>query len=117
MKNIKKVVLLIGSVAVLILNGCIATWTPSSVAPSPFVFVPETYVWDGFEFVGVVGDDYVYLGPGRVWLRCEPWRLNRFHGWERGHGDWRGHAARNEHYHGPVEHGPVGHPPYSHNPR
>ncbi len=120
MKNIKKVILLIGSVAALTLAGCVATWTPPSlvvsappppvvaveVAPAPVVFVPETYVWDGFEFVGVVGADYVYLGPGGVWGRCEPWRLNRFHGWERGHADWRGHAIRNEHYRGPSGHGP-----------
>ncbi len=59
--------------------------------------VPETYVWDGFEYVGVVGGGYVYLGPGGVWLACEPWRLERFHGWERGHPDWRGHP---EHFGG-----------------
>jgi hypothetical protein len=73
--------------------------------------VPDTYAWDGDEFVGVVGDQYFYLGPGDVWLVCEPFRLERFHGWERGHADWREHAIRNDRFRkdarGHVQ--PVGH--------
>jgi hypothetical protein len=69
------------------------------VAPVPeLVMVPETYVWDGYENVGFVGDQYFYLGPGNVWLVAEPFRLERFHGWERGHSDWRDHAIRNDRY-------------------
>jgi hypothetical protein len=60
--------------------------------------VPETYVWDGVEYVGVVGDQYFYLGPGDVWLVCEPFRMERFHGWERDHRDWREHAIRNDRF-------------------
>jgi hypothetical protein len=95
---------------------------PVYVAPAPVVLeepvmVPDTYVWDGDEFVGVVGDQYFYLGPGDVWLVCEPFRLERFHGWERGHADWREHAIRNDRFRkdarGHVQ--PVGHggPPKS----
>ena len=62
------------------------------------VMVPETYAWDGVEFVGLVGDQYFYLGPGNVWLVAGPDRLERFHGWERGHADWRSHATRNDRY-------------------
>jgi hypothetical protein len=62
------------------------------------VLVPETYVWDGSEMVGVVNGSYVYLGPGNVWLVCEPFRFQRFHRWEGAHHDWREHAIRNEHY-------------------
>jgi hypothetical protein len=62
------------------------------------VLVPETYIWDGYENVGIVDGQYFYLGPGDVWLACEPWRLDRFHGWERGHPDWRDHAIRNDRY-------------------
>jgi hypothetical protein len=65
--------------------------------PEP-VMVPDAYTWDGYEYVGLVGDQYFYLGPGEVWLGLEPWRLERFHGWERGHADWRGHAIRNDRY-------------------
>ena len=126
MKQIKTVVLLLGSIVILTFTGCVATWTPGYVAVSapvpvvevqpamvvgPVEFIPETYVWDGFEYVGVVGGEYVYLGPTGVWFRCEPWRLGRFHGWERGHGDWHSHAVRNEHYRGhsgPQGHGPQG---------
>jgi len=80
----------------------IAAPAPVVMAPAPVVeapvMVPETYVWDGVEFVGVVGDQYFYLGPGNVWLVCEPFRLERFHGWEREHGDWREHAIRNDRF-------------------
>ena len=68
---------------------------PMEVAP---MMVPDSYAWDGYEYVGLVGDQYYYLGPGNVWLFCEPFRLERFHGWERGHADWRDHAIRNDHY-------------------
>ena len=61
------------------------------VAPAPVevapVMVPDSYAWDGYEYVGLVGDQYYYLGPGNVWLFCEPFRLERFHGWEKGHAD------------------------------
>lgn len=66
--------------------------------PEPVVVVPDSYVWDGYEYVGVVGVDYFYLGPSHVWIRCEPYRLERFHSWERYHRDWREHAIRNEHF-------------------
>jgi hypothetical protein len=60
--------------------------------------VPDSYVWDGTEFVGVVGTDYYYLGPDHIWLRADAPRLARFHDWERGHADWRAHAIRNDLY-------------------
>jgi hypothetical protein len=62
------------------------------------VGVPDYYVWDGVEFVGVVGTDYYYLGPGNVWIMCDPVRLARFHTWEGTHVDWRAHATVNMHY-------------------
>jgi hypothetical protein len=67
------------------------------VAFQPLV-VPDDYTWDGYEYVGLVGGQYFYLGPGHFWLAMEPFRLERFHGWERGHGDWRNHAIRNDRY-------------------
>jgi hypothetical protein len=68
---------------------------PVEVAP---VMIPDSYAWDGYEYVGLVGDQYYYLGPGNVWLFCEPFRMERFHGWEGGHADWRDHAIRNDRY-------------------
>jgi len=62
------------------------------------VMVPENYTWDGVEYVGLVGDQYFYLGPGNVWLVAGPDRLAYFHGWERGHSDWRNHATRNDNF-------------------
>ena len=82
--------------------GCTVSFAPARVyvpPPPPQVVVtvgmPESYVWDGGEFVGVVGDQYMYLGPGGVWLVCDSVRLGRFHGWEGGHPDWRRTAVRN----------------------
>lgn len=75
----------------------VAVAAPEPVVEAP-VMVPDYYVWDGFEYVGLVGNQYYYLGPGRVWVVCEPFRLERFHGWERYHADWRTHAIHNEHF-------------------
>ena len=95
--------------AMLIVSGCVvrpdgrvgvgvgvAVETPPPVTVE--TTVPDDYVWDGDEYVGVVGDQYYYLGPDHVWLVADPVRLERFHGWERGHPDWRTHAIRNEQY-------------------
>jgi hypothetical protein len=72
---------------------------PPAVYVAPVtVMVPDSYVWDGYENVGLVGGQYFYLGPGNVWLAAEPWRLDRFHGWERDHPDWRDHAIRNDRF-------------------
>ena len=74
-------------------------------APAPVATVayyPEYYTWDGFEYVGVIGGNYFYLGAGNVWISCEPWRAHRFHEWEHYHQDWHRRAIHNEHYrHGP----------------
>jgi hypothetical protein len=74
---------------------------PVVVAPAPVVTVqtvPDSYVWDGTEYVGVVGSQYYYLGPDNVWLTLDAPRLARFHEWEGGHADWRAHAIRNERF-------------------
>jgi hypothetical protein len=74
---------------------------PVIVAPAPAVTVqtvPDSYVWDGTENVGIVGSQYYYLGPGNVWLTLDGPRVTRFHEWERGHADWRTHAIRNDRF-------------------
>ena len=80
--------------------GCTVSFEPARVyVPPPqavvMVGMPDSYVWDGVEYVGVVGDQYMCLGPEEVWLVCDPVRLGRFHGWEWGHPDWRRTAVRN----------------------
>jgi hypothetical protein len=102
--------LVLGAGCVVLPNGQVGVMTPQVyvappvvVAPAPVVvegpvMVPDSYVWDGVEYVGVVGDQYFYLGAGNVWLVCDPFRLERFHGWERGHADWRAHAIRNDRF-------------------
>ena len=76
----------------------VAVTAPAVEVAPPIVEVPDTYVWDGIEFVGLVGDQYFYLGPGNVWVVCDTVRLGRFHGWERVHPDWRVHAIRNDRF-------------------
>jgi hypothetical protein len=83
-------------------NGQVVLEPPVVVVAPPVVvepvMVPDFYVWDGVEYVGLVGDQYFYLGPGNVWLVCDPFRLERFHGGERGHPDWQNHAVRNDRF-------------------
>ena len=62
------------------------------------VGVPDNYVWDGNEYVGVIGTQYYYLGPNNIWLAMDAPRLARWHDWEKVHADWRDHAIRNELY-------------------
>lgn len=71
---------------------------PAPPAVSVEIGVPDSYVWDGYEYVGVVGSAYFYLGPGDVWLPCNGPRIVRFHDWERGHADWRTHVIVNERF-------------------
>jgi hypothetical protein len=75
---------------------------PVYVAPQPVVvepvMVPDSYVMVDGEYMGIVGDQYFYLGVGGVWLVCDSVRLERFHGWERDHPDWREHAIRNDRF-------------------
>jgi hypothetical protein len=68
---------------------------PAPAMPPPVAgaYVPEYYVWDGYEYVGVAGGQYVYWGGG-AWLVCDPVILGRFHGWERFHAGWRRGAIR-----------------------
>jgi hypothetical protein len=66
-------------------------------APMPVVsYAPEYYSWDGYEYVGLYGDQYVYWNAG-AWVVCDGVRLGRFHGWERYHPGWRTHAIHYRH--------------------
>jgi hypothetical protein len=72
--------------------------TPAPPAVTIVATVPDTYIWDGDEYVGVVGSQYYYLGPGDVWLPFDAVRLARFNDCQKKHMDWRDHAIRNEKY-------------------
>jgi hypothetical protein len=96
-----RLVCLFTSVTVLAVGCAVSVPPPTATVdvtpPSATVTVgvPDSYAWDGVEYVGVVGGAYMYLGPGGVWLNADPVILGRFHGWERGHPDWRRTAVRN----------------------
>jgi hypothetical protein len=74
--------------------------TPAPPPPSVTVQVgvPDYYVWDGYEYVGVIGSQYYYLAPGDVWAPIPSERRERFEHWEHNHHDWQEHAIRNERY-------------------
>ena len=60
---------------------------PMQVGP----YAPASYTWDGYEYVGMYGDQYMYWNAG-AWVVCDALILGRFHGWERYHPGWRRHA-------------------------
>lgn len=65
----------------------------------PVTAVPNSYVWDGRNYVGMVGHQYFYLGPGNVWTIMDtPATLSYFQGWERAHPNWQAHATPNVRY-------------------
>ena len=71
------------------------------VPPPPVAVVvvaPDDYYWDGYEYVGIVGDQYYYLGSDNVWIVCDPVRLHRFHDWEGRNPDWHSHSIHNVKY-------------------
>ena len=67
MKN-GRIVVLFGLMAALA-AGCTVSFAPARVyVPPPQAVVtvgmPDSYVWDGVEYVGVVGDQVYLLWPG-----------------------------------------------------
>ena len=105
MNHANKITLGICGLATLtLMSGCAVRPYGGVVFESPppavevGVVVPDDYFWDGYEYVGFVGGQYYYLGPGNVWRLCEPFRVARFHEWERVHPDWRVRAIRNDRY-------------------
>ena len=63
-------------------------------------YIPESYIWDGNEYVGWVGDRYVYYNGNR-WYACGPEQMARFHEYGRSHPDWRSRSYRYERDRGP----------------
>lgn len=76
----------------------VETPTPPPPSVTVQVGVPDYYVWDGYEYVGVVGNQYYYLAPGDVWQPISHERWERFEHWEHHHRDWQEHAIQNERY-------------------
>ena len=64
-KKNRRIACLFGLTAALA-AGCTVSFEPARVyVPQPqavvMVGMPDSYVWDGVEYVGVVGDQYMYL--------------------------------------------------------
>jgi hypothetical protein len=100
MKTKRLIALAIGATGLATLaltSGCIVAGPPGP-GPAVITVYPDYYVWDGYEYVGVIGGEYYYLGPDDDWIVCDPVRVRRFNVWVTAHPDWRAHATINEHY-------------------
>lgn len=103
-KYLRACLLLMAAGGLVLVSGCVVTpyGGVAVYAPAPAVAVdvgvPDDYVWDGYEYVGVIGAQYYYLGPGNVWIVCDPVRVARFHDYVGIHPDWRVHATVNINY-------------------
>ena len=71
---------------------------PVPAPPVVMPGVPDEYVWDGHEYVGIIGNQYYYLGPGNLWMVLDPARLERFRAWQAAHADWHHHMTVNKLY-------------------
>src|ERR1700753_2921254 len=94
-KSTRILSLAVAGIGLALVSGCIVQGPPPPPPPPPpgvvttepppspdtTYVVPDDYTWDGYEYVGLVGDQYYYLGPGSVWIVCDPVRLQRFHVW------------------------------------
>lgn len=85
----------IGMVSALILlavvSGC-ADKGPPPPPPNVAVvgFGPDYCFWDGYEYIGWMGYDYYYWAPARrVWVICDPARVQRADVWIQSHPDRR----------------------------
>jgi hypothetical protein len=90
-----------GLMAIALVAGC--TYYSSPPPPGPVAtvqtdYVPDDYIWDGYEYVGYGGGQYYYLGPNHVWVICDPVRAQRYHNWQTAHPDWHTHAVVNVNY-------------------
>ena len=104
MKMTAKMTFCLSAAIAALVAGCEVAVTPGGavVATAPVVEVaPPTYVWDGFEYVGEYNGGFVYLNPGGVWVTAPGFVLDRFHGYERVHPDWRRTAVRYDRGHRP----------------
>jgi hypothetical protein len=70
-----------------LMTGCVYEGPPANVAVVGIV--PDYCFWDGFEYVGWYGGQYYYWGPNRVWIGCDPVRVQRVNVWVNAHPDWR----------------------------
>lgn len=78
-----------------ITSGCADKKEPPPPPPNVTVvgFVPDYCFWDGYEYVGWVGNDYYYWGPSHVWVICDPIRVQRANVWIKAHPDWCSHVT------------------------
>jgi hypothetical protein len=105
MKMTAKMTICLSAVITALVSGCQVSFTPPVVVATPVAPVvevaPPSYVWDGVEFVGEYNGGYMCLNGAGVWVACDPVVLGRFHGWERGHPDWRRSAHAYDRGHRP----------------
>ena len=60
--------------------------------------VPDSYVWDGSEYVGMVGHQYYYLNSHKYWAPMSQPGMQRFDAYAKTHPNWKSHCIRNLNY-------------------
>lgn len=81
----------------------VVTTAPQTAAPetsSQPAAVPQTYVWDGQEYVGQSDGKYYYLAPNNNWVPMDADRQQRFEQWQKANPNWQQQEIRNTHYRG-----------------
>jgi len=108
MKMTAKMTICLSAVVTALVSGCEVSVRPPVVVATPVDPVvevaPPSYVWDGVEYVGEYHGGFVCLNGAGVWVSADPIVLGRFHGWERGHPDWRRSAFHYDRAHRPDPH-------------
>lgn len=77
-------------VALAVVSGCADKNPPPPPNVAVVGFVPDYCFWDGCEYIGWIGYDYYYWAPARrVWVICDPVRVQRADVWLQSHPDRR----------------------------
>lgn len=82
--------LIASNIAYLALTTGCADREPPPPPPGVAVvgFAPDYCFWDGYEYIAWDPYRYYYWAPTRVWVVCDPVRIQRVNVWVRSHPDW-----------------------------
>jgi hypothetical protein len=74
------------------------TTAPPMAPTTPALTAPAQYVWDGYQYVGIVDGQYYALGANNVWMPMTPAQLRVFFAWQRANPNWAANQIRNTQY-------------------
>ena len=85
MSHVGRTLALVWLAASALTSGCADKDPPPPPGVAVIGFVPDYCFWDGYEYVGWYGGTYYYWGPRRVWIVCDPVRVQRVNVWVKSH--------------------------------